>query len=431
MGEYPQAVAEARRLAGASRRVAQAHVPLVLEPDQAAALADAWLFETWSAREQARFTLPPSRLALEPGDIVELASGAGERLFRITEIGEHGAREITALSFDQDVYNTASTATRSPRLEPPPSVGQPIVEFLDLPLIDGGEPDTAVWLAATLTPWPGPVAFFRSPEQTGFTLATIATAAATFGLTLDELRAGPAGRLDKGGSVIVSVAGGTLASVTHLKMLAGANAAAVRHADGQWEIIQFEEASLVEAGTYRLSRLLRGQAGTEAAMANPLPAGSRFVLLNATVVRADLNSSEIGLPLVWRFGPQSRPIGHASYDARQHAFQGIGRRPLSPVHARGRRSGSDLTISWIRRTRRGGDSWDTVEVPLAEEREHYEVDILDGASVVRTLTTATPSATYTSAEQVEDFGAAQSRVTVAIHQTNDSFGRSRALMADV
>ena len=69
-GSYPAAVEEARRLAGHSGRVAIADLPLVLEPEQAAQMAEVWLFEAWAARERAAFALPPSRLALEPGDVV-------------------------------------------------------------------------------------------------------------------------------------------------------------------------------------------------------------------------------------------------------------------------------------------------------------------------------------------------------------------------
>ncbi len=66
--DYQQAVAEARRLTGAQRPRRQADLPLVPRPSSAAAIAETWLFETWAARERASFTLPPSRLALEPGD---------------------------------------------------------------------------------------------------------------------------------------------------------------------------------------------------------------------------------------------------------------------------------------------------------------------------------------------------------------------------
>jgi protein involved in polysaccharide export with SLBB domain len=44
-------------------------------------------------------------------------------------------------------------------------------------------------------------------------------------------------------------------------------------------------------------------------------------------------------------------------------------------------------------------------VPLAEESEAWEVEIMDGATVKRTLTTTTTSVIYTAADQIADFGA--------------------------
>ena len=51
------------------------------------------------------------------------------------------------------------------------------------------------------------------------------------------------------------------------------------------------------------------------------------------------------------------------------------------------------------------DSWGAVEVPLAEELEVYEVEILDGATVKRVMSTSTTSAVYTAAAQTTDWGA--------------------------
>ena len=45
-----------------------------------------------------------------------------------------------------------------------------------------------------------------------------------------------------------------------------------------------------------------------------------------------------------------------------------------------------------------------LEVPLAEELEAYEVEILDGAAVKRVLSTTTTSAVYTVAQQSVDWG---------------------------
>ena len=61
-------------------------------------------------------------------------------------------------------------------------------------------------------------------------------------------------------------------------------------------------------------------------------------------------------------------------------------------------------IRWTRRSRSlAADGWDGV--PLAEESEAYEVEILDGPSVVRTLESNTPRVTYTAAQQTADLSA--------------------------
>ena len=69
-----------------------------------------------------------------------------------------------------------------------------------------------------------------------------------------------------------------------------------------------------------------------------------------------------------------------------------------------RRSPSRLT--WIRRTRAAaGDSWVLAEAPLGEEREEYELEVLDGGTVVRSATgLASAAFTYTAAMATADFG---------------------------
>ncbi len=86
-------------------------------------------------------------------------------------------------------------------------------------------------------------------------------------------------------------------------------------------------------------------------MRAPVPAGARLVLINTAVARADLSASEIRLPYSWRYGPAVRDLGDASYAAATYTFQGLGLKPLSPVHVRAARDGADVSISWLRRTR--------------------------------------------------------------------------------
>ncbi len=421
--DYRRAVAEGRRLVGASGRTALAELAIVMEADQATQIAESWLFEAWAARDRAQFALPPSQMAVEPGDVIALAGFSTPRYYRVTEIGDHGAREIDAVRIEPDVY---APPPAIPRTSAPPLAtthGQPDGIFLDLPLLPGIDTPDAGYFAAIVRPWPGSIAVYQSPEMAGFALRAVATQPATMGATLDPLPAGPSSRLDKANRVRVRLNHGALASVSDLALLSGANTIALEHAPGHWEIAQYQHAALVAPSTYELSILLRGQQGTEGDMSALLPAGARFILLDAAVTQLDLTQDEIGLPFYWRFGPSGRDIGSASFGTVMHAFRGIGRRPLAPVHIRAHRDDEGLRISWLRRTRLGGDTWDAVDVPLGETSERYELEIVDADTVVRTLAASTTSVTYAIADQESDFGTTPPEIAVRVYQLSESYGR--------
>jgi hypothetical protein len=62
-------------------------------------------------------------------------------------------------------------------------------------------------------------------------------------------------------------------------------------------------------------------------------------------------------------------------------------------------------------------------VPLGEASEHYEIDVLHGDATVRTLSASSPSALYTTAEQVADFGTPPDAIAVRICQLGAIYGR--------
>ena len=425
--DYRQAVAEARRLRGASGRVGQADLAIVLDDALAANIAETWLFETWAARERASFKLPPSALAIEPGDMITITGGDKDRFVRVTEIGDHGVRDVDARGIDPDVHGRVGAPVRAPRVKPAVQIGQPAVAFLDLPLLTGNEAPETGYIAATQSPWPGGVSIYASPQTSGYQFKGLAAASATLGTTLTALRSGPEGRVDRGSTVRINVSSGMLTSASLLQVLAGVNTAAIQNGNGDWEVLQFLDAVLVDVATYDLSGLLRGQAGTETAMRPSVLPGATFVLLNSAIAGIPLALSELKLPFNWLCGPSNRAIGDPSYVSTQHAFQGLGQRPLSPVRIKGARLvGGDLSISWLRRTRIGGDSWTLPDVPLAEDFERYELDVMAGAIVKRTIVSTTTAALYTSAQQVADFGSQQASVNVRIQQMSALYGRGAA-----
>ena len=429
--EYRQAAVEARRLAVRSERVATANVPVVMAQAQAQAMAESWLQETWTARQRATFSLPPSRLALEPTDLMALQAGNQTFALRITETRDGAGKEVEARSIEPDVFVPVRTPSRNAPQANPATFGRALVAFMDLPLLRGDEVPHAGYVAAHQSPWPGAVAFYRSPEDSGFVIRGLATAQATMGITEQAFFSGPTSRLDRGNTCRVQLDNGELSSVTELALFGGANTAAIENENGDWEVFQFRDASLVAPSTYLLSNLLRGQAGTEAAMADPVPSGARFVLLDNAVSQVNMTADEIALHFNWKYGPISRDISHASYQDTIRSFSGLGLRPLSPVHIRSKMMNGDIRISWVRRTRHGGDSWDTVDVPLAEDSEAYEVEILDGPDVRRTLTSLEPEVFYSEAEQVADWGAPQSTYTITVYQLSAAYGRGQGRSAQI
>jgi hypothetical protein len=82
---------------------------------------------------------------------------------------------------------------------------------------------------------------------------------------------------------------------------------------------------------WTLSGLLRGQAGSDPAMAGLTPAGAAVVVLDEALVRADLAPAERGLPLTWRAAPAGGPASGPSMSEASRpgaaCRPGPGRRP--------------------------------------------------------------------------------------------------------
>lgn len=72
-----------------------------------------------------------------------------------------------------------------------------------------------------------------------------------------------------------------------------------------------------------------------------------------------------------------------------------------------------------------------MNVPLAEESERYEIDIIDGSTVKRTIAATSASATYSAADQTADFGAPQSSCPIHVYQIAAGYGRGTPRIAVV
>ncbi|MFA6266581.1 MAG: glycoside hydrolase/phage tail family protein [Pseudolabrys sp.] len=427
--DYQRATASSRRLVGGSTRKSQAELAMISQSEQVARRANIWLQDLWATRESASFALPQSRLSLTPGDVAGLTVNGRRRLIEIEDIADTEARTIAARSIDPEVFNAALAAPPRRAVPMPAPVGPPLALALDLPTLTPAQPTVLTRLAAFAEPWPGAVAVWSSQDGASFARAALATAPCVIGETLDDLPAGPTARWHRLG-VRVKLHGGALSSASDLSVFAGANAAALRHADGDWEVFQFAEAELTGDRTYRLSKLLRGQAGSEGAMASLLAGGAPFVLLDGRAVTVASGLDALERPLHLRVVAAGRDTADATALALDVTPGATALTPLAPVHLRAARGGTGVTLRWIRRTRTDGDGW-SGEVPLGEDSEQYAIDILAGTIVLRTLSSATPSVLYAAAAELADFGSAQTSLTVRVAQVSATIGRGFAAQASL
>ena len=429
--DYDAALVEARRITVDTTRVASESFPMAIPPEEAERRCRRALMEAWIGRESATFRLPPSRLALDPADVIRLAHDGREIELRLVSIADSDGRGIEAVRQDRAAYDLPPGDPRAVTLTRSVVFGAPDAVLLDLPQLSEDQSAHRPMVAAHAVPWPGEIAVFRSPGADGFNLLTTFGSRARIGTLVSDFYPGPTSRFDLGNALVVDLASGTLESVTDLTLFGGANAMAVESAPGKWEILQAGVAELIAPSRYRLTRLLRGQRGTEAAMGNPTPAGARVAVLDSALASLPIAEADLGLPWNWRIGPAARSVSDASYTALAFTPAGRGLVPFAPVHVaqpwRTARSPGDLTIRWTRRSRAlVADAWEQVEVPLAEDLESYDVQILDGAVVKRTLTSSTTSVLYTSAQQTADWGAPLGpgqTLAIRIHQLSNRLGR--------
>ena len=432
--DYDAITVEARRITVEAARVSSDSFPMAVPPEEADRRCRRALMEAWIGRETGNFSLPPSRLALDPGDVVALDHDGRLAEIRLLSIADAEARQIESIRQDRAAYDLPPGSPRAATLAQPVVFGSPVVEIMDLPQLRDDHVSHHPLVAAYARPWPGQMAVFRSPEESSFDLLTTLTGRARMGELVADLHSGPTSRFDLGNAVYLELLSGTLESVTDLRLFGGENALGVAQPSGGWEILQFGDAELLAPGRYRLSRLLRGQRGTDADMAPMVPAGARVVVLDTALAQLAVAEADLGLPWNWRVGPATRPVSDDSYTALTFTPTAMGLRPFSPVHVeqpwRWARVPGDLTIRWTRRDRAlAADNWNAVEVPMSEASEAWQVDILDGALVKRSLTATTTSAVYAAADQTADWGAPLgpgASLDIRIAQIGQAYGAGAA-----
>jgi hypothetical protein len=426
-GDAPSPV----RVTSAAVNEVDIQVPVSITDDQAMQAAEVLWADAWGSRWAHEIALDVAYLALDPTDVIGVPVDGRVYRARIASIDDAAGflRKLSLVRDDDGRYTSVAAA------DPPQRPRVTLIVYsatalilLDLPPLRDSDNDAGIYAVAyPQTPerqWGGAV-IHRSIDG-GATYSQIGsiTSAGTVGQLAEALPAGISTTWDDENTIVVDLIAGALESRTESAVIGGANAAAIG-AHGRWEIVQFLNAAQISDTRWQLSGLLRGRRATEHNIGGSF-AGDLFVMLSTgSLVRLPLQTSEIGAARIYR----AVTLGTSVAEGTGQAFTATGEalRPFSPVHIHGEYSGGDLIVSWTRRGRLGQELRSGADIPLSEETEAYEVDILvpgfSPETVLRTLESTEPTVTYTAADQAIDGFATGDPIMVRVYQLSAVVGR--------
>ena len=438
--EYDTGAQSAERLSTDAVNVRSVEMAIVLTADEAAKIAEVLLYLYWMERYSIAFSLPASYNQLEPGDVISVLAGEGAYNLRLTEITytQDGRLECNAKFNSSATYVSMAQGVAGPvtnqALAP---IGASVAALMDIPLLldSTDQAGFVVALSGVGGSWPGGV-IVRSDDggETWTEIHGVASPGSVIGYASTTIGTGRTDIFDTTNEIDVLLTQGELSSVSELSVLNGSNWFAYG-GHGRWEIIGAKNCALQSDGSYRLTDLLRGRKGTEWARGLH-SVGDRLILLDSSAVDFVASSLDsIGKSRIYRGVTAGREIESAS-DVN-FTYSGVNLECLSPVCLNGDRhpTTNDWTLTWIRRTRVGGEWRDYVDAALGEAAESYEVEIYSSntyATLKRTLTgLSSTTATYTSANQVTDFGSNQSTLYVKVYQISAVVGRGYPMTTSI
>ena len=426
----------ARRSQGSADSALGTEIAVVLTADEGRRLADRMLWEAWTGMQTANAQTDDRWISLEPGRKYLFQTPAGLEPLRVTRKtrGWNGVIDLDLRRDSDEVYMGSTHGVPAPAPPNPVSLpGLAQIVLLDIPLLlDADEPTETGFYYGVVGSGPGwrGADVLRSIGSTGpYENVSPQGRELTLGV-IEELDA-PTGGFDSATSwdmanvltVILDRDDMELESLSDEEVLAGGNAMFIGDlADSpSGEIIQFANADMVAPGVYELSRLRRGQRGTEAFWSDHAPGDAAVLLEPGSLLRADFGAADLNLERFYK--AVSLLTFEIDADAVAFTNTGVGLRPYAPVDlvADAVSSGGDVELTWVRRSRIG---WPEIDPPpLAEDEESYRLEILTGGgAVVRSVTLAEPSFDYTAAMQVADFGAPVVTLRWRVAQIGTAFG---------
>ena len=431
--EYDTGEQYAERINTDAINIREVELAIVLTAEEAAQKAEILLYLYWMERYEISFSLPPDYSELEPSDIITIITAKATYIIRLTSINytADGRLECKGRYHQSAIYTSNAVGEEGQSTGVDIIIpGSSLYKLLDIPMLQDAydQPGYPVGMTGYQSGWPGGVVFATDDDgQTWTELQAFTPPGSTIGYAKDTLSTNGGTVIDYTSRLTMRLYQGSLSSITQDQMFQGSNWFAYG-TDGRWEIIAAMNVILQSDDDYLLFDFLRGQAGTEWATGLHQVGDSIVLLDSDTLAFVTTSSGFIGLDRKYR----GVTVGESIDTDSDYIFSydGVNLEPISPTHLTGSRhpTTNDWTITWKRRSRYMG--WrNLAEIPLGETTESYEIDVYDATytTLKRTLTASTETASYTSVQQVTDFGSNQSTIYLKVYQLSSVVGRGYAL----
>lgn len=412
-------------------------LPVVLTAAEARAVAERMLWMPYANRQIVSLNLPPSYLTALENDILLIPRGTDTYRVIVQRVddGKNGIKNFETVIEEQGPHVWVVDADD---IENPDDEGLSFAPFSFFMLIDVGPlrdqevEEPGVYFACAYSDprvtWAGATLYESQDSEVSYDALTAFSSEASMGYADSQLGAGTGeGQWDRGSVFEVVLLNGTLASVTELQCLNGRNRMIVGG-----EVIGFTTVTLGASQPpfgrrYELTNLLRGLQGTED-RAGSHEIGEIVVHLNSAGVQFQpMGISNLNATRHYKSVAAGGDVADASAFGTSIRLNTI--RPVAPgnlsMSYRDRSSG-DWVLKWVRRSRQSCRVLGTVTPPLNEPEENYEVDIMDGPDVIRTISVSSATTTtYLAATQTTDFGSPQATLTFRVYQMSDLVGRGK------
>jgi hypothetical protein len=400
-------------------------VGVVLSDERAKQIAEVLLNALWIARNKYSFVTTKKYLYLSPAKVITVG---GKDMRIVSMVDKTGLIEFVCDSEDAGSYSSTAavdTLSRTP-VDLLRASKIPNVFFAELPVIDSDEDYPGFYAIFYGIPTLFSGGGLRITYDGGISWATVAyasPASASVGDISGTLPDGPTGILDYTTYIDVDFSPSLVVPTSQI-IEDGLNIAAIGSDNNGWEIIQFETVTPVSGSVYRLTGIIRGLYGTEANTSEH-GSGEYFILLSGrqSIDRVELSLENLNTAFMYQ------PVSSSLYGAEpteQFTCVGHSSEQMAPTGIEFGRTSTSIVISWKRNdcnffTVNEFDSVD--DIPLTDGPESYEIDIKNASdTVLRTLTSATNSVTYTNA--ATDFPSGiVGQLKVSVHQISTTMGR--------